>query len=359
MNGTWRKWVRRGRLGGFTLLVLVARVEPSLAETSDRAEALIRRGVESRKAGHDEQALDAFRSSYQTKPTPRALAQMGMAEQALGRWVEGERDLKGALTSPTDPWIARNLVTLEKSLTTVSEHLGSVQIVGTPAGARVALDEREVGKLPLESAARAPAGEVMVTVSASGFADISRKVTVVPGGLVREVIALHAVNSAQSRLATTAPSPEVKEAAVDDGDGPTLGAGAPSSTESASDKKDAAAEPGSRLTGTQYFGIAAGVVGAAAAGVGTLFLLRAISKNKDSQAGCPQNYCDDAGAQLRRQAITAGDRATLAFVVGGVLVASGITMFLVGRPSADSASTARIIPVVAPDRFAMVGTVNF
>jgi PEGA domain len=350
MNGTWRKWVRWGRFGGFTLLFLLARVEPSIAETSDRAEALIRRGVELRKAGHDDQALDAFRSSYQTKPTPRALAQMGMAEQALGRWVDGERDLKGALTSPTDPWIARNLVTLKKSLATVSGHLGSVQIVGTPAGARVVLDEREVGKLPLEIAARAPAGEVMVTVSASGFADISRKVIVVPGGLVREVIALHAVGSA-----TTAPTPRAKEAAAgDDGEGPTLGAGARSSTES-----DAPAEPGSRLTGTQYFGITAGVVGAAAAGVGTFFLLRAMSKNNDSQPRCPQNYCDDQGAQLRREAITAGDRATVALIVAGVLAAGGITMFLVGRPAADSASTARITPVVAPDRFAMVGTVNF
>ena len=248
----------------------------------------------------------------------------------------------------------------KKSLATVSEHLGSVQIVGTPAGARVVLDEREVGKLPLESAARAPAGEVMVTVSASGFADISRKVTVVPGGLVREVIALHAVHPAQSRLAPTAASPEVKEAAAaGDADGPALGAGAFSGTESASDKKDAPPEPGSRLTGTQYFGIAAGVVGAAAAGVGTFFVLRAVSKNNESQPRCPQNYCDDPGAQLRREAITAGDRATVAFVVGGVLVAGGITLFLVGRPSADSASTARITPVVAPDQFAMVGTVNF
>lgn len=357
MNGTWRKWVRRGRLGGFTLLLLLAGGGPSLAELGDRAEALIRRGVELRKAGHDDQALDAFRASYQAKPTPRALAQMGLAEQALGRWVDGERDLKGALTAPDDPWIARNLVTLKRSLAAVSEHLGSVQIVGTPAGARVVFDEREVGKLPLESAARAPAGEVMVTVSAAGFADISRKVTVVPGGLVREVIALHAVSgSPQGRLATTAPSPEVKEAAAPD-DVPAIGAGASSRPGSVSDENDA--PRGSRLTGTQYLGLAAGVAGVAAAGVGTFFLLRAISKNDDSQPRCPQNYCDDQGAKLRREAITAGDRATVALVVGGVLVAGGITLFLVGRPSADAASTARLTPVVAPDRFAMVGTVNF
>lgn len=363
---TWT-WTRRGPGGlAFALLILIAAAgKPAVAAGEPGEEALVRHGLELRKAGHDDQALDAFRSAYQLKATPRAQAQMGMAEQALGRWVDAEKDLKGALASRSDPWIARNAATLEKSLATVAEHLGSVQILGSPSGARVVLDEREVGKLPLESPVRAPAGEVLVTVSSPGFVELSRKVTVSVGGLVREAIALHAIGASAplaSAASGGASGDRVEAPAADDHPGAATSSGAAvvaSTGGATSDEKDTAPPDGPGLSTMQSWAIGVGAAGLVAAGVGTVLALQAISKNNASKSGCQGNACDAPATQSRLDAITAGNRATVAFAVGGALVAGGVTMFLVGRPAAGSGGTARFAPVVGPGQFAMVGSFRF
>lgn len=47
--------------------------------------------------------------------SPRALAQIALAEQALGRWVEAERDLRNVLHMSEDPSIARNRDTAQRA----------------------------------------------------------------------------------------------------------------------------------------------------------------------------------------------------------------------------------------------------
>jgi hypothetical protein len=337
-------------------LALVGTTVTVQAEGDDAGEAQIRRGLELRKSGQDDQALEAFRSAYKVKASPRAQAQMGMAEQALGRWVDAERDLKGALAVEQDGWIARNSATLKRSLATVTEHLGSVQIVGSPAGARVVIDERDVGRLPVDGPARVPAGEVLVTVSAPGYVDISRKITVGAGSLAREVIALHAVAATQ---AVRAPARVEASAEISPSDDkPGLSMSQP--TRTSGQDGDAAPSEGAGLTTVQEWAIGAGALGVLAAGVGTLFALQAISKNDDSRKGCIDSLCDVPGAQARREALTAGDRATVAFVVGGVLFAGGVAAFFAARPSpGGGSSTASVIPAVGPGRLALVGTFRF
>ena len=340
--------------GVFVLLVLMGSALTARADSDDAGEALVRRGLELRKAGQDEQALDAFRSSYKLQATPRAQAQMGMAEQALGHWVDAERDLKGALAVEKDAWIARNSATLKRSLATVAEHLGSVQIVGSPAGARVVIDEREVGHVPIDGPVRAPVGEVLVTVSAPGYIDISRKITVVVGSLAREVIALHAVATTPTARAHVEPSAEVSLS--DDKPGLSTAGG----TDKPNEDSDTGPSEGAGLTSKQWWALGAGALGVMAAGVGTLFALQAVSKNDDSRPGCMGDLCDAQGAQARREALTAGDRATAAFIVGGALVAGGVAMFLAARPaSASGPSTASVVPAVEPGRLALVGTLRF
>src|SRR5947209_3601580 len=76
------------------------------------ADAAIRRGVDLRKQGRDMDALEEFRKAYAAARSPRALAQIALAEQALGRWVDAESDLDQALASKSDPWIRKNVATL-------------------------------------------------------------------------------------------------------------------------------------------------------------------------------------------------------------------------------------------------------
>jgi hypothetical protein len=344
--------LRAGFVRVFVLLTLVGTTVTARAEGDDAGEAQIRRGLELRKSGQDDQALEAFRSAYKLKASPRAQAQMGMAEQALGRWVDAERDLKGALAVEQDAWLARNSATLKRSLSTVTEHLGSVQIVGSPAGARVVIDERDVGHLPIDGPVRVPAGEVLVTVSASGYVDISRKITVGVGSLAREVIALHAVAASPTVRAPAQVEPSAEISPSDDKPGVSMSA--------ASEDRDAAPSEGRGLTTIQTWAIGAGALGVVAAGVGTFFALQAISKNDDSRKGCIGDYCDGPGAQARRDALTAGNRATVAFVVGGVLFAGGVAAFFAARPSpGGGASTASVVPTVEPGRLALVGTFRF
>src|ERR1044071_3638585 len=76
-----------------------ARADPSSGEMVDK-------GIQLRREHRDAEALAQFKRAEQLNPAPRIKAQIGLAEQALGQWVEAERDLNLALSANEDPWIA-------------------------------------------------------------------------------------------------------------------------------------------------------------------------------------------------------------------------------------------------------------
>src|SRR5262249_41758587 len=154
------------------------------------AEELLQKGIELRRAGHDAEALDVFKRANELAPSPRARAQLGLAEQALGRWVAAEGDIAAALAVAGDPWIAKNHAVLERALTVVRDHVGQLLVMGTPADAVVLVNGERMGALPMAAPVTVAAGEVLVTVEARGFVSISRKVMVTAHQLVRETIDL-------------------------------------------------------------------------------------------------------------------------------------------------------------------------
>jgi PEGA domain len=170
---------------------------PAAAEADDQ-ETLIKQGVELRRAGKDQAALEQFRRAYDVGPTPRVLAQMGLAEQALGRWVDAEAHIGRALETPQDPWIAKYQATLESSRVTIGQHLGSLEVSGQPAGAEVRIDGQHTGTLPLSRTLRVPAGSIVLEISAPGYFPLTRSVNVVPGQLTRQSVGL------QSNVASNA-----------------------------------------------------------------------------------------------------------------------------------------------------------
>jgi hypothetical protein len=158
-------------------LVLIA---PARAQAQD-ADALIKQGVELRRAGQDQAALEQFRHAYDLEPTPRALAQMGLAEQALGRWIDGEAHLARALEAAQDPWIAKYRGTLEGSRAEIGKHLGSLAVTGGPDGAELRVDGRPVGTLPLRRTLRLPLGTFTLEASVAGRVVVARAVSIVAG----------------------------------------------------------------------------------------------------------------------------------------------------------------------------------
>ncbi len=86
-----------------------------------------------------------------------------------------------------------------------------------------------------------------------------------------------------------------------------------------------------------------GGVGVASLGVGTYFTIRANSKNNQSHNRCEPNspnLCSQEGVDLRNQALSAARLGTAFMIGGGVLLASGVVLYLTS-PSEKPSTFAR------------------
>src|SRR6516164_2176469 len=82
----------------------VAHAVPARAAEASEDE-LIKEGVAKRRHQDDEAALELFTKAYAIRKSPRAAGQMGLAELALGRWMEAEVRLQEALAASSDSWV--------------------------------------------------------------------------------------------------------------------------------------------------------------------------------------------------------------------------------------------------------------
>jgi hypothetical protein len=176
-------------LGGFSAAPGVAR-----AETQD---ALLKRGIDLRIAGDDEGALREFKKAYAMSPTPKATAQMGLAEQALGRWEDADLHLTEAMHAAEDPWITLHRKTLDDAVTVIKQHVARVEVVAEPAGAEILINGHVVGTAPLPASVRVSAGEVSVEARASGYTPAAHAVHVVGGQYQSVVLRLEKVGVAE------------------------------------------------------------------------------------------------------------------------------------------------------------------
>lgn len=178
------------RLVVFVAIALLAATRHAGATPSNDEEALIRHGIELRKAQDDLAARAEFQKAYDLTHSPRAAAQLGLADFALGRWDDAEAHVSEALHTPEDPWIKKYRVELDRSLGTIKTHVARVEIAGDPAGAEVYVNGRLAGQLPLTTPVAVSEGQVDVELRAHGFTRGSRTVTVSGGQYQRLVIRL-------------------------------------------------------------------------------------------------------------------------------------------------------------------------
>jgi hypothetical protein len=181
------------------LVALLAQVPPSGTEggqpagagaaRADDAEALILRGLDLREKRDDEGALRLFRRAFEIAGTGRALAQIALAEQALGRWPDAEADLTAALKRTDEAWIGEKKTLLEQSLAKIQGHLGSLELVGIVAGTELWIDGRRAGAQDLSRPLRLTAGPTAIELRAAGYRPILRTVQVPARGIAREQLA--------------------------------------------------------------------------------------------------------------------------------------------------------------------------
>jgi hypothetical protein len=173
---------------GCALFIACAAVAGPGRALAQPADELVAEGIALREAGHDERALALFRRAYDRSRSVRALTQIALAEQALGRWVEAERDLERALRS-TDTWIEQRRDLLERELARMRSRLGSLRVEANVPNATLRVSDRTF-ELARAKPVRVVAGEQAIEVRADGYLPVRRTVRVPAGGLARESVHL-------------------------------------------------------------------------------------------------------------------------------------------------------------------------
>lgn len=305
------------------------------ASAQSEVDAAIARGVSLRREGRDQAALEVFEGVWRSSHAPRALAQVALAEQALGRWVEAEAHLVEALGASGDAWVRDHLGVLQPALADIRRHVGRLDVRGEPAGAEVVIDGQRRGALPLEAALRVPTGSVTFTVRREGYLPVTRTVQVDATYPLREMVSLTPVAPAVAVLAS-APREAPAVAPV----------------------------RRTRTSGVRYAGFALLGVGVAGLAVSGVFLGLNLGAASDAEAATPtsaepygawarfraanasagssdelcalarQQGAGDA-AQVRdlcAQVSTSATVALAAGLAGGALAAAGLVMVAVGHP---------------------------
>ena len=284
---------------------------------------LIREGVESRRKHKDLEALESFRKAYDLNHSPRAAAQMGLAEVALGRWVEAAGHLEEAMARSSDPWVAKNLATLNESYGRVRQRVGELEILGGPPQATIAVEGAVVGTLPLAKPLRVRSGDCRFVVTAPGYESVSRTVDVAAGQLTRETVNLAKV--ASSSQSNSEVSGTARPVAVDSDQGHVaageneVGNGASVATNNAQATNGATSS-----NHLPTVGIVLASAGLVAVGAGVVFSVKTHAAGQDAAKNPTFDPSADSTGR-RYQTLQ-----YVAYGVGAALIAAGVTTYVLG-----------------------------
>jgi hypothetical protein len=131
---------------GVLALVALQLIGGSAAAQLDagaRAKALKDLGARAFSRGDAQRALDSFQEAYRIYPSPRLLYDMGLAEEAMGRWADAIESFRSFLTqAPEAPERARQHATA--SLQALEPRVGRLVLVVDPPDAELTLDGEAV-----------------------------------------------------------------------------------------------------------------------------------------------------------------------------------------------------------------------
>jgi hypothetical protein len=166
---------------------------PARADSPDaasEAEARITHGLALRRERRDAEALAEFRRAFALAQSGRALAQVALAEDAVGLWVEAEQTFEEVLARQGDPWIEKRRAQLGDELRELQAHLADVELEIAPENAEVWINGASARRSAATGAFRVVSGRAFVEVKAEGFEPVRRVFEVPPGTRVHDSIAL-------------------------------------------------------------------------------------------------------------------------------------------------------------------------
>ena len=309
-----RKYVAGLALAFAVLLPAAAR-----AQDAAGAEALFQKGHTLFEQKKYAEACPKFAESFRLDPVTGALLALASCHEAEGKlasaWVEyldvatrsrreGKNDRADAAqqrATALEPKLAKLTITAASGVEAIADLV-------------VKRDGVVVGPGTFGTALPVDKGEHVIEASAPGRQAFTKRVAMQDGAT--ETVAIPVL--AETAKGEVTPPPPTGEKTPDD-KGKTSGGGFPLKT----------------------VGIITGGVGVVLVGVGSYFGISAIGKNEDSnKQGCSEstNVCSAQGTKLRRDAVDAGNTSTGLFVVGGLLTAAGIAMFVLAKPAPANAA---------------------
>jgi hypothetical protein len=298
-------------------LVLVFANVAARADDAETASDLLRQGVVLRRQHRNLEALELFEKAQALGGGPIARAQAALAEQALGRWLEAERDLMTALLATNDAWITMNRVALVGAGNEIAGHLAWLTLTVEPPEAKAQLAGRSLATGIEE---RVEAGTAVVEVTAPGFSTSTPGVVASPGAHVAVTVTLAPLAKLPEER------PPVQPTALDLPSAPP-------------------AKP--RTTPASLVGPAVlGAGGLIAVGAGSYFGVRASDEKGQRDAQCSSSGCSAAAFTHDAAARSAAINASALFGSGAALLLGGASWWAASRlrgPRATERLTAGIV----------------
>lgn len=330
-TGLRRRWLARAFGAGLVAVALLGGAPPARAQNSQgAAEALFKEALTFAKQGDFATAIDKFQASYQMDPAPGTLLGLAMAEEKAGRVAAAlahyrdllavaKKDRDRARQSAAEGGIARLEPMVARVVLLASQPL--------PPDAAISLDGASIPVAAVGSELPVDPGErtIRVTTRSGAF---SAKVTLAPGSTERITIKLVSTEPAPAPSARSIAPP----AAADEG---------------------AASSPGKGLRTT---GLIVGGVGVVAAGLGTWLWIKSGKTFDEVESACPEHRC----ATDQRGKIDDGKQqeslGRIALIAGGVLAATGVTLYVMGGSKKESAGTSTARWMVGPGSVLVAGS---
>ncbi len=294
----------------------------SRADEDPRAAAAAHyaRGIELANRGFYQAALEQFTAAYATSPNFAVLYNIGQAQVALGRPVEAIDSLSSYLSEGEARIPPPRRAQVQAQIGLLESRLATLSIASDIPGVAIRIDGRDIGRTPLFQPIRLAAGTHTITGSLEGHPEDTRVVTLGEGVRQRLELTLGAAVPARPRAAATVPDQPLPESPPD---APPL---------------DLQAR-GRRLRLIAYV-----IAGVGALSWGTALGIYVWNRGRyqtwqatdaqlqlephDSVAYSGQVEANNALAS----SLTNANHAILGLsIVGGALVASGVTVFLLDR----------------------------
>jgi hypothetical protein len=306
----------------FSLFTRVLHAEPSPQERA-AAEALFQSGAKLIDQARYPEACEKFEASYALDPalgTRLRLAdcydRVGRTASAWALFVEVVALARGQGQRERETIAAMRARDLEGRLSKLTL---KIDVGRAPPGLQVTLNGSAIPKASWQMPIPVDPGPQTIEASAPGHLRWTSRVEVPPGPSARSVT-----------VPPLAPSPPAARAAGRAATPPVLQDG------------DTAAASTSTSRPLLWAGVITGGVGLIGVGVAAVIGYQAYDRNRESLDSCSSadaNACTPRGKQLRDDAQELASASTVSAVIGGALVATGVTL-LVLTPSTDRSAAA-------------------